>query len=96
MNDQDYIRKAVELADGWKLESLGEEEPQHIEAHNYYLGHLTNTDGRHPGFRNVALDALAAEIVRQYYKKRPKHYPLTHEADPMITIRDIVDSKVLE
>ena len=65
MNDNDYIKKAVQLADGWTLESLGKEDPQHISAYGCYLGHLVNTESRNPGFRNLALDALTAQLVRQ-------------------------------
>ena len=50
MNDQDYIRKAVELADGFAPEAL----------------QISNTDDMVVGFEEqFFLDALAAQLCRQ-------------------------------
>lgn len=50
MNDQDYIRKAVELADGWRLSSSILWGPDRLQA---------------PVTNQAMLDALAAHLVRQ-------------------------------
>lgn len=91
MDDNEYVRNAVELV-GWKYDD---------SAHGHdYIGPKVLFVGLIPtpwldSTDPVILDALAAQLVRQYYKKRPQHYPLTHESDPMVTIRDIIDSGVL-
>ncbi len=58
MDDQDYIRKAVELADGWQYDEIG-----HTGIYKIFL----------PDTMNIwvsfdyqpALDAIAAQLVRQ-------------------------------
>jgi len=61
MNDQDYIRKAVELADGWSWQGeiyLGRTDDPLIMV-NTSAGVMLESDER------MALDALAAQLVRQ-------------------------------
>ena len=52
MNDQDYIRKAVELADGWSIS----QKDILTTAHHGYFGNIEDIE---------ILDALAAQLVRQ-------------------------------
>ena len=87
MNDQDAIWAGVELADGFDLKDR-----QYFFCDRFGVALLTTLQS-HP--IELFLDALAAQLVRQYYKKRPMQYPLTHEADPLITIKDILASRVL-
>jgi hypothetical protein len=54
MNDTDYIRKAVELADGWDL-AEGQ-----LTLPNGKFTYVTKND-----FPQYYLDALAAQLVRQ-------------------------------
>jgi len=85
VTDQDIIRKAVEIADGWELASR----PTHWRGH----GQLSWTTRE---MRKYELDALAAQLVRQLYIADPERMPYPYHADPMETITDIIDSKVLE
>ena len=55
MNGQDYIRKAVELADGWCFAG-----PQLYGPSNYRY-YPNKESGQH----QVTIDALAAQLVRQ-------------------------------
>ena len=88
-----YIKKAVELADGYRLTDDADGIGIIVEGDKKErIGYWCSME--EPA--QLVLDALAAQLVRQYYKKRPNHYPLNHEADPMTTIKDIVDSGVLE
>jgi len=100
MNDQAYIRKAVELADGWEMHS---DQTFGISGTSFL-----NTS-------QVGLDALAAQLVRQvdatgeYYviermiATEISDDPLVesmrvrreHEGRTMNTIKAIVDSRVL-
>ena len=107
MDDQDYIRKAVELADGWQYDEIG-----HTGIYKIFL----------PDTMNIwvsfdyqpALDALAAQLVRQVdvlsnyagVKICPRiteifsvagesHMPSTGPDRTMDTIKAIVDSAVL-
>ncbi len=52
MTDQDYIRKAVELADGWAVNKTG----QTITSGGGYFGKVEDQEIQ---------DALAAQLVRQ-------------------------------
>lgn len=105
MNEQEYIRKAVELADGWSIDKRG-----HI--HTALRGHF--------GFWEIQeiQDALAAQLVRQidapaldadlestkfgvdlYLAPHSVKALVTFECKrdrTMNTIKAIVDSKVLE
>ena len=56
MNDQDYIRKAVELADGWNEGPQGLAGGPVMESRSGYKGSFREQE---------LLDALAAQLVRQ-------------------------------
>lgn len=59
MNDQDYIRKAVEIADGWKwIGSYDDGIDYAVRAAEYEFDKL-DTD------QQIIRDALAAQLVRQ-------------------------------
>ncbi len=86
MNDQDTIRKAVELADGWHMNgeqfcapSKGEQVSSFIWSPAQYL-----------------FDALAAQLVRQYLDHFSSSVYTNWRRDTMSTIKDMVDSEVLE
>lgn len=86
----DIIRKAVELA-GWSTTRLGNQRvavftPIPKDVAVLRIGYL---DDQH------VLDALAAQLVRQYYDAGGKAL-LWREGDPMTTIKAIVESGVLE
>lgn len=89
MTDSQYIRAAIELADAWILYDTGDQDgPEYSAPHrikDYWLYDICQEDK----------DALAAQLVRQYYEAGGKAL-LWREGDPMTTIKDIVDSKVLE
>jgi len=108
MNDQDYIRKAVELADGWEVEKyhpFGEK----CQVFNYPGGVLRVWEIDWPKW---AKDAIAAQLVRQvdatgHNLSVDKHIVIINlmrqrkatEKGPdrtMNTIKAVVDSKVLE
>ena len=99
MTDQDYIRKAVELADGWDSADEQVDCP---------LGCAF----RFP-LQVVVLDAIASQLVRQvdatdYWVEATSHFvdvrgigisrKWRHESDDrtMNTIKAIVDSEVLK
>lgn len=105
MNDQDYIKRGVELADGWAIHGKSLAMP--CDAHRD-LWDLTDLDPCH-------LDALAAQLVRQvdatgrYRVETDQDYSLVHENmkpdndvivfskdRTMNTIKAIVDSGVVE
>ena len=83
----DYIKQAVELADGWSYNRI----------------YIRASDGHHFGTwdSQVMLDALAAQLVRQAYGHcvrpiklaDPIHYDLY---DPINTIKEIIDSGMLK
>lgn len=105
MTNQNYIRKAVELADGW------------IAYDNSFLGGCYFAPHSYDRVPQPVLDALAAQLVRQVdalpFEQEGKTYfevnnirahlctDITEtEAEgsdrTMNTIKSIVDSKVLE
>ncbi len=110
MNDQDYIRKAVELADGWADNNW--REIQGIPDGAGFVAPIT--EGYFPN-NETFLDALAAQLVRQvdalnrYDVRISKRCTLMYD-DPamaaqwgssddnrtMNTIKVIVDSEVLK
>lgn len=65
MNDQDYIRKAVELADGWRinLHSDVDENANPFETEVMWNPSVGSHKLSDPG--QTILDALAAQLVRQ-------------------------------
>ena len=88
--DEDILKKAVELADGWAL----------------YPAHGTTSFLLHCGAKLLyqspieelpqwALDALAAQLARQYHERRPEDR-LFYEDDAMDVLKYVVKSKVLE
>ena len=79
MKDQDYIKAGVELADGFSIA----------------VGGLFQTPRGNAVEYTVFNDALAAQLVRQYYDAGGKAL-LWREGDPMTTSKAIVDSKVLK
>ncbi len=101
MNDQDYIRAAVALADGWQYQQI-------------YFAYLPGCDDAHHLGSQVVLDALAAQLVRQVdatdcevctgqdhaeiYNQKTQETELIFRGGnrTMNTIKVIVDSKVLE
>ena len=83
MEMSDYIRKAVELADGW---TYHDGDCSHEETERWFIGCK---------LPQVWLDALAAQLVRQYYDAGRKAL-IWREGDPITTIKAIVDSGVLE
>jgi len=106
MNDQEYIRKAVELADGFNMDE------QAIVIHEWSDFCFIDDPSQH------VLDALAAQLVRQVDARAkgvevevfdgfaridsapPRQYERIAIAEgpdrTMNTIKVIVDSKVLE
>ncbi len=101
MNDREYIRKAVELADGFQLTGDG----KHFSLpHGNYLPAIKNCPQQY-------LDALAAQLVRQVdatnYEVRmqacattifyggKEFWQLGGKGRTMNTIKAIVDSGVL-
>lgn len=96
MNDEEYTREAVELADGFSETNW-----------NFRVASLPESYPTHAGFSPITqpaqwfLDALAAQLVRQAYGHcvrpielcGPIHYDLH---DPMNTIQLIIDSEVLK
>ncbi len=109
MNDQDYIRKAVELADGWGY--------SHTQPDQWVTWPQTQ-NFPFSMFPQVAKDALAAQLVRQLDESgRGGFYSVPGAAEvqwehnnsdelntsyvkgndrTMNTLRAIVDSEVLE
>ena len=108
MTDEEYIRKAVELADGWEWCDGGFEDDNIIESLSGYRGSIIAT----PELK----DALAAQLVRQVDALETHrveshaasvmvyetHYPVNHAIAvrhgpdrTMNTIKAIVDSGVL-
>ena len=111
MNDQDYIRAGIELADGWEYDD---------DIHNKvwvrpdHYAYANNDDSQ-----QIYLDALAAQLIRQvdalpdYFVSTTEGVAMVHkqlndntdrsegyyEMDGddriMVTIKAIVDSKVL-
>ena len=57
MNDQDYIRRAVELADGWSWSTIYDDHVCILNEGNPY--------GWHTRADQIIKDALAAQLVRQ-------------------------------
>ena len=89
--NQSYIRKGVELADGWYI--------THIYAGENIVA-WTNLE-RPPSFvlqcpTLWCLDALAAQLVRQYLLRAIAGTYTAWHSDPLKTIKWIVDNKVLE
>ena len=80
MTNEQIIRKAVELAEGWSFQysPLGN---QHIETLTGYQGTTEDQE---------ILDALAAQLVRQYYKNHQDD-PVFYENDVMDVIKYVVD-----
>ena len=81
VNDQDIIRKGVDLADGWKAyknyaSTLGFTGSYELLAESQY-----------------ALDALAAQLVRQHLKRHGTSVFSLWYADPMKTIQLVVDNQ---
>lgn len=91
MNDNEYIRKAVELAYGWERRGDDVWMPLSGWPEGFLLPEL-------PG--QIERDALAAQLVRQVYthQVRPQQFVtyVNYALDPIDTIRDIVASKMLE
>ena len=83
MNDQDYIRKAVELADGWGYS------PTHPDQWVTAPG-LSNTPMSLLPQNQPRLDALAAQLVRQRYQDDPDA-TVIYEQDVITTIKKLVD-----
>lgn len=79
------IKRAVELADGWRIES--DEDGEYLEMDavpiSVYLDVLNEND-------QFFLDALAAQLVRQRYNENPEAC-IPYAKDPLITIKAIVD-----
>ena len=110
MKDEDYIKKAVELADRWFVTDANI-----VKATGISPFHIGSTH-----FAQATIDALAAQLVRQVDAiEAPKHpdrpsafYSTPHECQvwmrgkvasvktaddrTMNTIKAIIDSKVLE
>ncbi len=63
MNDQDYIHKAVELAEGWLIAKNGLITLPQPDEHYIDWPHLYLAD--YPEALTLAIDALAAQLVRQ-------------------------------
>ena len=71
MNYQEYIRQAVELADGWRFAG-----PQLYGPSNYRY-HPNKESGQH----QVTVDALAAQLVRQVDAlDTPDTVEITHDS----------------
>jgi len=97
VNDQDYIRKAVKLADGWRWFSLSTD-------HEKRYAIIIN--GKNVGIpENLAnlpefiKDALSAQLVKQAEPLSETGEDLAAcygEGRAMNTIKTIVDSKKLE
>lgn len=82
---QDTIRKAVELADGWEIHGLtGFSTPE--SGSDNALDDICN-------MQQMEKDALAAQLYRQCVDAGHSVAWLCNGID---TIRDIIDSKVLE
>lgn len=96
MTDNDYIRKGVELADGFQVSLTAGGNALETYYYPSGMGHTVRT-GHAP---QSWLDALAAQLVRQVYthQVRPQQFVtyVNYALDPIDTIRDIVDSKILE
>lgn len=58
MTDQEYILKAVELADGWRLNQFGQDL---IMVPGMAIGHVVKAGDPHA----IVVDALAAQLRRQ-------------------------------
>ncbi|KKM71033.1 hypothetical protein LCGC14_1434620 [marine sediment metagenome] len=106
MNNQDYVRKAVKLADGWQLTN---DEEYVIPPYGGYCPSIMN-------FERLFFDALAAQLVRQVdalnnidvdcYGERiylrvwsglhRKEVEVVGTNRTMNTIKAIVDASVLE
>lgn len=90
MTNQDYIRKAVELADDFDLS----EKKGYCASFSFGV-HVSDCLDDEP-----ALDALAAQLVRQRYSHivgtRLSHQEIHYSDDPITTIKAIVDSGVLK
>ena len=74
MNDQDIIRKAVELADGWKWYGTVIDVPVPL-----------NPVSQKFGLPAVYLDALAAQLVRQVNSTKHSEGGFDVEIDPYMT-----------
>lgn len=84
MTDQDYIKAAVKLADGWEWSGLILE---------------TDEDRFHEPLSDAALDALVAQLARQTYEKWRdigKTPEFVYQIDPMDTIKEIIDDGWLD
>ena len=112
MSDQDYIRKAVELTDGWRLSD--DKEPLIYLTDEIESDEISFMSWSYP---NWMLDALAAQLVRQVDALECLYISTGHDAVHVIkisgcthiglksvhgpdrtmnTLKAIVDSKVLE
>lgn len=84
MTDQDYIKAAVELADGFAPDAL----------------QISSTEDMQIGFEEqFFLDALAAQLARQTYEKwndTGKAAEFVYQTDPMDTIKEIIDDGWLD
>lgn len=81
MTDNDYIRAGVELAEGWYFEVHHNKVSDAIRSPSGYRSFVGDTD--------EILDALAAQLARQYMQQRNEI--LSYQSDPMDTIRYVVD-----
>ena len=91
MSDQSYIRKAIELADGFQLTN---DDRYFSLPHGGYVPVIA-------GCQQQYIDAIAAQLVRQYLRiiasqSNLDGYPVFEtDGDSINTIRAIVDSEVL-
>lgn len=108
MTDEEYIRKAVELADGWEWQEITDTLadvvfPWYDGANRLFTGHLLAQN-------QLLMDALAAQLVRQvgdWFDSLTDTAAITRVkpisfasqwlgGDSLGTIKAIVDSGVLE
>ncbi len=67
MTDQDYIRKAVELADGWEIDNQedGDAEYDYLSQAGNMEWHFNEDPMWVNDIPEIFIDALAAQLVRQ-------------------------------
>ena len=93
--DKGILKKAVELADGWEWATYSDSDFIELEkadgAYWYDEGEPITPEN----MPRILKDALAAQLVRQYYECCPGD-PLFYEYDAMDLLKYIVKPKALE
>lgn len=93
MNDQGYIKEGVELADGFNFDrSTGYRWVDREGEPSFYFGGQWSLI---PEFhKQIFLNALAAQLVRQHLKYHTASVYTAWHRDPLKTIKCLVDDKV--